>query len=107
MTSAAVNDPVVREFAASVRAKIGPCIQRIILFGSRARGTAWEGSDYDLALMVTHRDRDIEERVLDAVVEVLDRYDALVCAHIFTPEEWKLERLCPLGLNIGNEGVTV
>jgi len=101
------DDPVVRDFAASVRSKIGPHVQRIVLFGSRARGTAWEGSDYDLAVMVTHRDRNIEERVLDAMTEMLDRYDALVTAHTFTPEEWELERLCPLGLNIAKEGVAL
>jgi len=103
----AVDDPVVRDFAAAVRAKIGPHVQRIVLFGSRARGAAEEGSDYDMAVVVTHRDRDIEERVLDAAVEMLDRYDALVSAHIFTPEEWELVRLTPTGLNITREGVLI
>ena len=103
----AVNDPVIREFAKAVRAKIGTHVQRIVLFGSRARGAAEEGSDYDMAVVVTHRDRDIEERVLDAAVEMLDRYDALVSAHVFTPEEWEFERLTPLGLNISKEGVLI
>jgi predicted nucleotidyltransferase len=102
-----LDDPVVREFAEAVRAKIGPHVQRIVLFGSRARGAAEEGSDYDMAVVVTHRDRDIEERVLDAAVEMLDRYDALVSAHVFTPEEWEFERLTPLGLNISKEGVLI
>jgi predicted nucleotidyltransferase len=102
-----LDDPVVREFAEAVRAKIGPHVQRIVLFGSRARGAAEEGSDYDMAVVVTHRDRDIEERVLDAAVEMLDRYDALVSAHVFTPEDWEFERLTPLGLNISKEGVLI
>ena len=102
-----LDDPVVREFAEAVRAKIGPHVQRIVLFGSRARGAAEEGSDYDMAVVVTHRDRDIEERVLEAAVEMLDRYDALVSAHVFTPEEWEFERLTPLGLNISKEGVLI
>jgi hypothetical protein len=60
-----------------------------------------------MAVVVSHRTRDVEERVLDAAVEILDRYDALVSAHVFTPAEWEIESQTPLGLNINKEGVLV
>jgi len=101
------TDPVIREFAQAVRNKLGTHVRNIILFGSRARGLAWEGADYDIAVVVEQRDHEADEYVLDAAVEMLDRYDALVSAHVFSTAEWEMEQLAPLGLNIGKEGLAV
>ena len=105
--STATPDPVLREFAEDVRAGLGPQVRRIILFGSRARGAAWEGSDYDIAVVVDQRDRGAEDRVLDAAVRMLDRHEAVVSAHVFSAAEWVVEQATPLGLNIGKEGVGI
>jgi len=105
--SIATVNSVIQTFAESVREKLGSDIDSITLFGSRARGDDWQGSDYDVAVVVKQRDQQVEERVLDAVVEVLDDYEALVSAHVFSLDEWASEMLTPLGRNIIKEGLPV
>jgi len=103
----AAADPVIHEFTEAVRDRLGRHVRSIILFGSRVRDTAWEGSDYDIAILVDHRSQEAEDCVLDAAIHVLDRYDAVVSAHVFSGEEWAVEQLTPLGLNIGKEGMHI
>ena len=44
--------PAMRRFAAAVRALYGDRVERIVLFGSRARGDAREDSDWDVAVFL-------------------------------------------------------
>ncbi|WP_376093267.1 nucleotidyltransferase domain-containing protein [Roseomonas sp. CCTCC AB2023176] len=48
----ALADPVLRRFAREARAFYGPRLERIILFGSRARGDHGPHSDYDVAVFL-------------------------------------------------------
>lgn len=102
-----LDDPIIIEFVKAVRKKLGSRLQRVILFGSHARGDSWEGSDYDFAVIIDNHDRDVDEYVLDAITEILDCYDALVSAQVFGEEEWFVERNFPLGINIIREGVAL
>lgn len=98
---------IIKDFTSSVRNKIGSKLKKILLFGSRARGDAWEGSDYDIAVIVDYRDRQTESDVLDAAVSILDKYDVLISAQIFDEKEWESESELPLGLIILREGIIV
>jgi predicted nucleotidyltransferase len=44
--------PAMQRFAAAVRALYGDRVERIVLFGSRARGDAREDSDWDVAVFL-------------------------------------------------------
>ena len=101
------NDPVITGFVSDLREKIGNRLIKITLFGSRARGEAWEGSDYDFAIIIDHRDHKIENEILDAVVRILDQYDELISTQIFDESEWELESRMPLGILIEREGVII
>jgi predicted nucleotidyltransferase len=52
MPTAALNDPILTRFAAEVRAAYGDRLERIVLFGSRARGDHRPDSDYDVAVFI-------------------------------------------------------
>jgi uncharacterized protein len=52
MTTAAPNDPILKRFRASVTEMYGDRIERVVLFGSRARGDAQPDSDYDVAVFL-------------------------------------------------------
>jgi predicted nucleotidyltransferase len=43
-------DPVLKRFRAALDVLYGDRIERVVLFGSRARGDAREDSDYDVAV---------------------------------------------------------
>jgi uncharacterized protein len=45
-------DPILRRFREAVAKHYGPALERVVLFGSRARGDAEESSDYDVAIFL-------------------------------------------------------
>ena len=52
MTANPINDPVLNRFKAALDAMYGTRIERVVLFGSRARGDARDDSDYDIAVFL-------------------------------------------------------
>ena len=46
------DDPVLRRFRAAVADLYGARVERVVLFGSRARGDAAADSDYDIAVFL-------------------------------------------------------
>ena len=52
MPSATIDDPILKRFRAALDALYGVRIERVVLFGSRARGDARADSDYDLAVFL-------------------------------------------------------
>ncbi|HEX3884499.1 MAG TPA: nucleotidyltransferase domain-containing protein [Stellaceae bacterium] len=52
MPTALLDDPILTRFAAEVRAAYGDRVERIVLFGSRARGDHEPDSDYDVAVFI-------------------------------------------------------
>jgi uncharacterized protein len=53
-----IHDPVLARFRAALDAMYGNQIERVVLFGSRARGDARPDSDYDVAVFL----RDMSDR---------------------------------------------
>jgi predicted nucleotidyltransferase len=47
-----LNDPDLPRLAAELRASYGPRLERVVLFGSRARGDSKLDSDYDVAVFL-------------------------------------------------------
>ncbi|MGO9005713.1 MAG: nucleotidyltransferase domain-containing protein [Beijerinckiaceae bacterium] len=52
MASASANDPILSRFRAALDEMYGDQIERVVLFGSRARGEAQADSDYDVAVFL-------------------------------------------------------
>lgn len=52
MDTAVAIDPVLRSFRDAVAELYGPALDRMVLFGSRARGDARPDSDYDVAVFL-------------------------------------------------------
>lgn len=52
MSAARLDDPILKRFRAALDALYGRRIERVVLFGSRARGDAREDSDYDIAVFL-------------------------------------------------------
>jgi uncharacterized protein len=46
------TDPVLNQFRTAVTARYGDRVERIVLFGSRARGDQRPDSDYDIAVFL-------------------------------------------------------
>jgi len=52
MISRTTHDPVLKRFRAALDEIYGSRLERVVLFGSRARGDGREDSDYDIAVFI-------------------------------------------------------
>lgn len=68
MAYPSTDDPVLRLFRAAVDQSYGDRLERVVLFGSRARGDARPESDYDLAVFIKNSRGFSAE--LDPLVEI-------------------------------------
>ncbi len=82
MTTTVTDDPVLARFRQALDEIYGGRIERVVLFGSRARGDAHAGSDYDVAVFL----RDLTDRfpemnrLADLSTEILDETGAFIHA---------------------------
>src|ERR1700758_1394307 len=75
MTREAPNDPILRRFWAALNEIYGERIDRVVLFGSRARGDARPDSDYDVAVFLKDLDNFGQEARRIAEIETDILYD--------------------------------
>ena len=101
------NDPILAEIKQRLNETLGDNVERIILFGSRARGDAHKDSDYDVLLLVKKRTKELEEQINDIAYEMLDRYGKLVTIFDTEAEIYEDEEDDPLFTNIHREGITI
>jgi uncharacterized protein len=80
--SADINDPVLVRFRQALAETYGDRLERVVLFGSRARGDARLGSDYDVAVFLRDMcDRYQElDRLAHLSTEVIDETGEVVNA---------------------------
>jgi predicted nucleotidyltransferase len=69
MPPALASDPILKRFRAALDEIYGDRLERVVQFGSRARGDAGEDSDYDIAVFL----KDLKEGDLDTRWRELDR----------------------------------
>ena len=73
MPASPADDPILKRFRAALDTLYGDRIERVVLFGSRARGDAREDSDYDVAVFLKSlADRWQEvDRIVPLVTDIL------------------------------------
>ena len=73
-------DPIITKLRAKLTAMYGPRLERLVLFGSRARGQARSDSDYDIAIFLHDlADRDVEiGRLADIQLEIWSDTNAAI-----------------------------
>ena len=84
------KDQIVDSFVKTVRRSISPC--RIILFGSRARGTARHDSDYDFLLISPRFSRWEWEERSARVYHLKREIPAPMDILCFTPKEFEKQK---------------
>ena len=84
-------DPILRRFRDALAHAYGDRIERVVLYGSRARGDAGLDSDYDVAVfLVDVEDRWAEiGRLADIEVAVMDATGEVVHAMPYPAGSWR------------------
>jgi predicted nucleotidyltransferase len=107
MHESPADDPVVKRFRAALDATYGDRIERVVLFGSRARGDARQDSDYDVAVFLKHlADRWQEvDRIVPLVTDILYEEGAFI--HAMPHRSGSYEDRTPLMREIRREGIDI
>jgi predicted nucleotidyltransferase len=82
MPASPAADPILKRFRAALDALYGDRIERVVLFGSRARGDAREDSDYDVAVFLkglANRWQEVD-RIVPLVTDILYEDGAFIHA---------------------------
>ena len=83
--------------------------ERLILFGSQARGDAREDSDWDLLVLI-NKDKsnfsDDYDKYAYPFAELGLKYDALISAKVHTVKDWKTH-VSIFRYNVEREGIEV
>ena len=106
MNKSPANDPVLIRFRAALNEAYGPRLERVVLYGSRARGDAVPDSDYDVAVFLRDMpDRAVElNRLADLGVDILYDTGELVHAMPYPAGSYNDPRM-PLMHEIRREGL--
>ena len=104
-TSTILDDPVLIRFREALGAIYGDRIERVVLFGSRARGDAHAESDYDVAVFLHDmHDREPElRRLADLGTEIIEQTGEFVHAMAYPAGSYR-ERT-PLMLGVRSDGI--
>jgi predicted nucleotidyltransferase len=105
VTPTPANDPVLKSFKEALQEIYGDQIDRVVLFGSRARGDARDDSDYDVAVFLKSLPNHWKERdrLAQLRVKFLDDTGAFFDAKPYSTAAW-LERT-PLMHEIRRDGL--
>jgi predicted nucleotidyltransferase len=107
MVSAAAIDPILQSFRETLAELYGPTLDRVVLFGSRARGDATEDSDYDTAVFLKDSVdlRSEWDRLADLRVRFLDASGPFIEAIPFQVSDFA--RRTPVMHEVRKDGVTL
>jgi uncharacterized protein len=105
MDKTSLSDPILKRFRTALDALYGDRLERVVLFGSRARGDAQPDSDYDVAVFLMDlTDRWFEARRLAAIeTDILAETGAFVHAMPYAAGAYR--DLTPLMHEIRREGL--
>src|SRR5437016_6250093 len=103
-----MNDPVIQEFLDQIKS-IQNRIEKIILFGSRARGDEKPYSDYDILVVLAEKDRPLIDALYDATMEVLYKTNRLISLKINRKADFDKFAALPTPFidNVLREGVSL
>ncbi len=105
MATPQIHDPVLARFRTALDEIYGNRIDRVILFGSRARGDARPESDYDVAVFLRDMDYRYPElrRLADLSTDFINETGEFV--HAMPYRAGAYNEPTPLMLGIRNDGV--
>jgi len=84
--------------------------EKVILFGSQARGDAREDSDWDLLVLLNKEKRDFKEdydKYAYPFTEIGWNYGVAINPILYTQLQWEKGRIFPFYKNVMHEGIEI
>lgn len=103
------SESEIEEFVSKVKELFGDRLDRVVLYGSYARGEQLPGSDVDLAVILKEEREDDREKLLDLRSDYLIDDEIYFSPRIFEKEEFekRVEENYSFYTNVDEEGVEV
>jgi uncharacterized protein len=100
---------LIDEFTVELLAKIERDLDKIIFFGSRARGLGKPDSDYDLMLVVNKKDPGLTDKIYEVSTDFCLKNNIDVSLKIYTVEDFqkRTEMSMPFFANIKKTGLEI
>ena len=98
---------LAREYARRLKERLGDQLLAVTLYGSRARGDAHQGSDFDMIVEVRERTPEVQDAVVELDVEMMNDFDELFVGMLYDESEWKRTERFPFGWNVSREGIAL
>ena len=105
MPASPLDDPILARFRAELDRLYGDRIERVVLFGSRARGDAQPDSDYDVAVFLKDLDDRWKEIHRLGAIETDILYDTGLFVHALPHRAGSYRERTPLMHEIRREGI--
>jgi predicted nucleotidyltransferase len=81
---------------------------RMILFGSQARGNARPDSDWDLLLLLNKKYKEDSDKDKAFQFVLMGwKYETYMSIKIYTKEDWKKRKYSPFYENVVNDGIEI
>jgi hypothetical protein len=108
LSVSAMNQQIFKEIQ-TLKRQILPD-ERVILFGSRARGDARSDSDWDLLVLLNGKGKitgEEDTRYGYPFAELGWHHGVCICALLYSTEEWEKRKMSPFYKNVINEGIEI
>ncbi len=108
MTKAITRTALLKQVKTAINS-LSPAAE-IILYGSRARGTARADSDWNfIILLPSSKDEQLEMQIKDSLYDIELETDTVISSIIRSKQEWLSARyeVIPLRQQVENDGVAV
>ncbi len=101
------NDRIVKDFIATIRKRFDSQLQKVILFGSRARHDARKDSDIDILLIFHDANKEIKDFIDETAATLLFEKGILLSTFILTEGQYSQMQFEPFIINAQKEGVAL
>jgi predicted nucleotidyltransferase len=98
---------IIKRFKAEVEKALGDRLDRVVLFGSRARGEAEPDSDFDFLVTVRRLEKEDRNRVREIASDLSLECDTVITVLLLPTEDFREDRYFYLYENIQKEGQVV
>jgi predicted nucleotidyltransferase len=98
---------IIQHFKDRVTETLGDRLDRIVLFGSRARGDAEEDSDFDFLVIVRTPDNEDKKKIREITARLSIECDTVITALVVPSKDFREDRYFYLYENIQKEGRVV